>query len=1323
MRISKKMFYLLFAVVLLVGLVPLTAAAQPAAQIEQALLDQLAGGPANFFVKMSVEADLSAAAGMDWTARGQYVWNALNEVANATQGPVLDYCAKNGLTCTPMLINNSVFVRAGTLDAAQGLAALPGVSFLRLERVYTLDPVLGGAGINGFQTTGANPDATTDWGITDTKADQFWTAFGVKGDNIKVANIDTGVQWNHPALQDSFACAAGNDANCWADPSNICGGTACDNNGHGTHTMGTMVANDDANLPYIAGMAPNASWIACKGCESSSCSEFALTTCATWIVAPNGNPDLRPDVVNNSWGGGGGDTWYLSYVQSWVAAGIFPAFSAGNNYSCSAMGSPGDYQESFASASHMSSRNISDFSSKGPSPFGHAPYTKPNISAPGSSICSTVPTNSWSCGYSGTSMASPHSAGAVALLWSCNPSLVGQIDLTFQALQNSADTPPAGTCGAPPDGEGNYTFGYGYLNVLNAGIAYCGGVETGYLEGYVKDQNGNPVAGATVSAQQGAEGAGINATTDPNGYYWMELVVGTYNVTASKTNYTSQTQTGVDVVAGMTTTLPDFVLTYLGGWTQITLPAGCPDWTRLDAEYSEATGLVYLMGGRPGTDTDGSIYSFNGTSCADTGLDMPVPISNYTIVRLTGAGGAEWLCTFGGRDNAGGYTTAVQCFDPVANTVAQVSTLPGELGAFIPGGANAVGNIAYVFSGFRNTASPYHTTQTWAWDPVANTWAQKGNISLGRGYIDNAVYDGKIYAFGGDTFDGASLIAQTIAEVFDPATGTWNDAAVADLPVASGEGRAFAFEADSGYALAGKIIDAGGGQWSSASNEVVAYDVASDTYDYDFPNLGGIRRDHAGVFVPGNPGTMWVIGGWYGADAQPFGPPEYYEVPMGGATEPDIAVDPTELFAEQCADTVTQQTLQICNEGTADLTWTLTEEAAKLGTYVPGKGGTAVLPGASSATTGVPKAMPAAPNPDDVLWDQYGTASGSVFAAQDFESTYDAYDIYGGDDFVNAEPWQIDKIVTLGGGWNGYTSLLNATAVHWYIYADNGGKPAGFPGDGAEFWSLSLPPDDPAVGYGVYEPEDLILTLDTPINLPAGNWWLVYFASMEFGLYGQCGWAGTSDAVTGYPGEQGNPGGGFGGGTDWHVNSQSQDYMFRLEGTIGGVEPGVPWLDENPTSGTVVPGDCADVTVTFDSTGLAAGDYFANLVIDSNDPDEPQVVVPVQLTVTECGNELTCGWIGGWGRVDPYGRLVIKWKVGVVDQDTNPVGEVAVTADLTWPTGGPVSRTRMSNNTNGIANFPWGSNVSGTWTIDVSDMVKAGYTFVDGAQCHAEGYY
>ena len=245
--------------------------------------------------------------------------------------------------------------------------------------------------------------------------------------------------------------------------------------------------------------------------------------------------------------------------------------------------------------------------------------------------------------------------------------------------------------------------------------------------------------------------------------------------------------------------------------------------------------------------------------------------------------------------------------------------------------------------------------------------------------------------------------------------------------------------------------------------------------------------------------------------------------------------------------------------------------------YLPGKGGTAVLPGVVLSATGAPKAVPTAPNPEDVLWDQYANWSGGNFASQDFETTYDAYDVYAGDDFENTEPWTIDTIVSRGGFYE-YVNLLNATALHWYLYADASGQPAGFPGDGSELWSLTLAPTDGQVGLGVYEAEDVVLTLDTPITLPAGHWWLVFFPSLEFGLYGQYGWSGTADAVWGSTAMQANPNGGFGMGSGWWTNTSGVDYMFRLEGTAGEQPP------ENP------------VTVTFSVTpdGLGCGDIVHN---------------------------------------------------------------------------------------------------------------------------------
>jgi subtilisin family serine protease len=879
------------------------AANENSNKIENQLLDQYTTGEStDFIVRFTEQADLSPAYSMDWETRGEYVYNTLRATADRSQAAAKALLDEQGLSYQTFIAGNDLYVFAGNQVSSQGLtainllSALPEVSFIRATRTYTIDPVQMVEPLKGISwagdllakhaltTVGSSVEASTDWGITDTKADQFWSTFGHQGDGIVVANIDTGVQWDHPALKQSFKCGTDpSDPACWDDPSNICGGSACDNNGHGTHTMGTMVADNDPNLAYIAGMAPNAQWIACKGCESNSCSDFALSACADWIIAPGGNTANRPEVVNNSWGGGSGNTWYLAKVQAWAAAGIFPAFSAGNLTGCSSLGSPGDYQESFGSTGHDINRI--HYFAQGPSAFGHDPYTKPNISAPGVSICSSVPTNSWSCYYSGTSMASPHSAGAVALLWSCNPALVGQVDLTFQILQDNADAAPAGTCGAPPDGEGNYTFGYGYLDVLAAGLSSCSGLPLGTLQGYVTDNGDNPIDGARVSAAPAVEGNQVQVFTNPDGSYTMDLVVGTYNVTASKAGYQPETVNDVVIAEGMTS-LQDFTLSYVGSWTQIALPPGCPDYTRFDAEYYPGTGLVYILGGRGGSDgssTFGDVYAFNPhtNTCSDTTANMPVPVSNYTV-NLVNDGSSDVLCIFGGRDALGNSALNVQCYNPLTNSASVVSSLPGAYSGYTPGAQVVVENKVYIFGGFNPSSAPYELARTDRYDPVANSFTRLGDLSLARSYLDAAVVDGKIYAFGGTVYVSNNLVAQTRTEVMaDPSgAGTWDNAAVAELSTATAEGRAYGFDSNSGYELAGKIVIAAGGQWPGESLEAFTYDVALNTYDYSFPDLNTTRRDNAGFFLPGHPGSMWVFGGRTGGvDTPPYASPEYFSVP------------------------------------------------------------------------------------------------------------------------------------------------------------------------------------------------------------------------------------------------------------------------------------------------------------------------------------------------------------------------------------------------------------------------------------------------------------
>ncbi len=374
--------------------------------------------------------------------------------------------------------------------------------------------------------------------------------------------------------------------------------------------------------------------------------------------------------------------------------------------------------------------------------------------------------------------------------------------------------------------------------------------------------------------------------------------LGCMQLTADLNGYLASTVSGVSITLAETTS-HNFYMSFLGLWTPVTWNP-CTNLTRFDAEYYPATGLVYILGGRYDIDdlnktTVGTIFAFDPLTgdCADTGADMLFPVSNYTISLLE-YNGADVLCTFGGRMSDATQILAVQCYDPLSNNDAvQITSLPTAYTGFSPGAQVVLDNQVYLLGGLNPTTAPYHLALTYRYDPAMDTFTQLGNLSLARAYLMAAVVDGHIYAFGGDIYDGISnLAAQTRAEVMlDPeGAGTWDDAAVADLPVAAGEGRAFGFDSDSGYQLAGKIAIVALAQFPGASYEVITYDVLSNTYDMNYPNLNVSRRNHAAVFIPVNaaaptdglPG-MWVLGGFCtggscGGDLQPYGIPEFFPV-------------------------------------------------------------------------------------------------------------------------------------------------------------------------------------------------------------------------------------------------------------------------------------------------------------------------------------------------------------------------------------------------------------------------------------------------------------
>ncbi|MBN1178837.1 MAG: carboxypeptidase regulatory-like domain-containing protein [Anaerolineae bacterium] len=583
-RFEKRWHWI--ALALLTGLLlsatgAFAATPAPPDTVDPALLDLLVQrGTADFVVELDAQTDVTGAARIDdWRARGRAVYDALRDTARRAQAPVIAYAEREGLSYRAFFSANRLIIEGGSLRAALDVAALPGVAWVRAPRSASIDPGLAEIGPaqprGSYWNLGLLDPAGGSYGI---QAAQVWDVYGVRGAGIVVANIDTGVYYEHEALVRQYrgnlgAGAFDHDYN-WYLPTYGCGdGTApCDNHSHGTATMGIMVG-ETANLSEQTGAAPAAEWIACKGCEGSFCSEAALLGCADWMLAPCPigvepgdpacDPDLRPHVVNNSWGGDGGDGWYRPAIQAWIAAGIFPAFSAGNAYGCTALGSPGDAPEAFGTTAHTSSG--SHLYASGPSTFFPNPSCDPaaheidpHLSAPTYVRAPYNQQGGYFFSFSGTSAASPHTAGAVALLWSAVPELVGSVDSTFTFLEQSANgSVPAGSCGKPACAGAaaapNFTYGWGYLDALGAvelARRHEGGAA---LAGLVTEAGGSALPGVSIDATSSPT-LTWHTTTDAAGAYRLALFSGTYTLEASRYGYWTAVETGVRITGGVTAT-------------------------------------------------------------------------------------------------------------------------------------------------------------------------------------------------------------------------------------------------------------------------------------------------------------------------------------------------------------------------------------------------------------------------------------------------------------------------------------------------------------------------------------------------------------------------------------------------------------------------------------------------------------------------------------------------------------------------------------------------------------------------------------------------
>ena len=349
-------------------------------------------------------------------------------------------------------------------------------------------------------------------------ASECW-AIGITGEGRLVSHLDTGVDGNHPALTERWRGNADpryadHPEWAWFDP--ISSTTYPQDWGqHGTHTMGTICGRSTETDDTV-GVAIDAQWISAgvidrPGTDIATTYANALLS-FEWVVDPDGDPSTVwdvPDVCSNSWGVGpniGGyphcDDMLWGALDACEAAGIVVVFAAGNE-AAGGLRVPADRASTELTSFAIGAVDgdnpdlpIAYFSSLGPTyctPDG-SEAIKPEIVAPGMNVRSSIPGGGYQGGWSGTSMATPHIAGIVALMRQANPNLSSE--QIRQILIDTAVETPADNI----TGDDN-TYGHGIANAYAAvqvALALLNG--WGTLSGVISDQaSGTPLPGARIS--------------------------------------------------------------------------------------------------------------------------------------------------------------------------------------------------------------------------------------------------------------------------------------------------------------------------------------------------------------------------------------------------------------------------------------------------------------------------------------------------------------------------------------------------------------------------------------------------------------------------------------------------------------------------------------------------------------------------------------------------------------------------------------------------------------------------------------------------------
>ncbi|SIQ82668.1 S8 family peptidase [Micromonospora avicenniae] len=362
----------------------------------------------------------------------------------------------------PLIVQHGSAAPAG-LAGARTTRELPGLSAVAESRTEAVSfwngvtSTAGGterrlrAGFDKIWLDGLRKP-TLDVSVPLTGAPEAWQA-GWTGAGVKVGVVDTGVDQTHPDLAGRVAAAE----NFTSDPD------ALDRVGHGTHVASTIAGGGEASQGRYKGMAPDATIYSAKVCVEEGCPESAMLAGMTWVAQQG------VKVVNMSLGGP--DSPETDPIEAAVADlthryGTLFVVAAGNSGEAgeSTVNSPGSVAEALTVGAVTKTGELAEFSSRGPR-TGDAGI-KPDITAPGVGIVAARSATSGLWPYeenpqytslNGTSMATPHVAGAAALLTQQHP------DWTPERIKSTLMA-----AAKPNPAIGVYEQGAGFLDVARA---------------------------------------------------------------------------------------------------------------------------------------------------------------------------------------------------------------------------------------------------------------------------------------------------------------------------------------------------------------------------------------------------------------------------------------------------------------------------------------------------------------------------------------------------------------------------------------------------------------------------------------------------------------------------------------------------------------------------------------------------------------------------------------------------------------------------------------------------------------------------------------